>query len=49
MRRTTRPSAALSDVHSQLGWMAEAGLEDCDCFFKRLHFAVLAGWRPAAG
>ncbi len=36
----------LSDVHSQLGWMAEAGLEQCDCFFKRLHFAVLAGWRP---
>jgi tRNA (cmo5U34)-methyltransferase len=35
------------DVHTQLGWMAESGLEDCDCFFKQLHFAVLAGWRPA--
>jgi tRNA (cmo5U34)-methyltransferase len=37
------------DIHTQLGWMAEAGLEQCDCFFKQLHFAVLAGWRPAAG
>jgi tRNA (cmo5U34)-methyltransferase len=36
-----------TDVATQLGWMAEAGLEDCDCFFKQLHFAVLAGWRPA--
>ena len=37
-----------SDVATQLQWMAEAGLEDCDCFFKHLHFAVLAGWRAAA-
>lgn len=36
------------DVATQLGWMGEAGLQDCDCFFKHLHFAVLAGWRPAA-
>jgi tRNA (cmo5U34)-methyltransferase len=36
-----------SDVATQLGWMREAGLEDADCFFKQLHFAVLAGWRPA--
>jgi tRNA (cmo5U34)-methyltransferase len=35
-----------TDVATQLGWMEEAGLEDCDCFFKQLHFAVLAGWRP---
>lgn len=35
-----------ADVATQLGWMREAGLEDCDCFFKQLHFAVLAGWRP---
>jgi tRNA (cmo5U34)-methyltransferase len=34
------------DIHTQLGWMAEAGLEQCDCFFKQLHFAVIAGWRP---
>lgn len=34
-----------SDVATQLGWMGEAGLEECDCFFKQLHFAVLAGWR----
>ena len=33
------------DVATQLTWMAEAGLEQCDCFFKHLHFAVLAGWR----
>jgi tRNA (cmo5U34)-methyltransferase len=36
-----------ADVATQLGWMGKAGLEDCDCFFKQLHFAVLAGWRPA--
>jgi tRNA (cmo5U34)-methyltransferase len=34
-----------SDVATQLQWMTDAGLEDCDCFFKHLHFAVLAGWR----
>lgn len=34
------------DAFTQLGWMSEAGFEDCDCFFKQLHFAVLAGWRP---
>jgi tRNA (cmo5U34)-methyltransferase len=34
-------------VAQSLGWLEEAGLEDCDCFFKQLHFAVLAGWRPA--
>jgi tRNA (cmo5U34)-methyltransferase len=33
------------DVATQLGWMREAGLGSCDCFFKHLHFAVLAGWR----
>jgi tRNA (cmo5U34)-methyltransferase len=33
------------DVATQLGWMEDAGLDDCDCFFKHLHFAVLAGWR----
>ncbi len=35
-----------TDVATQLGWMGEAGLEDCDCFFKELHFAVLGGWLP---
>jgi tRNA (cmo5U34)-methyltransferase len=35
----------LADIATQLMWMGEAGLEDCDCFFKHLHFAVLAGWR----
>ena len=34
-----------TDIVTQLGWMGEAGLEDCDCFFKQYHFAVLAGWR----
>ncbi len=33
------------DVATQLAWMAEAGFEEPDCFFKHLHFAVLAGWR----
>jgi tRNA (cmo5U34)-methyltransferase len=36
-----------ADVATQLAWMRQAGLEDADCFFKQLHFAVLAGWRPA--
>jgi tRNA (cmo5U34)-methyltransferase len=35
------------DIATQLGWMSAAGLLDCDCFFKQLHFAVLAGWRAA--
>ena len=38
-----------TDVATQLGWMREAGLEDCDCFFKELHFAVLGGWLPVSG
>jgi tRNA (cmo5U34)-methyltransferase len=33
-------------VAQQLSWLAEAGFEGCDCFFRDLHFAVLAGWRP---
>jgi tRNA (cmo5U34)-methyltransferase len=33
------------EVATQLEWMRAAGLRDCDCFFKHLHFAVLAGWR----
>jgi len=37
------------DIQTQLAWMRESGMEDCDCFFKQLHFAVLAGWRPAPG
>jgi tRNA (cmo5U34)-methyltransferase len=36
-----------ADVERQLAWMREVGLRDCDCFFKHLHFAVLAGWRAA--
>jgi tRNA (cmo5U34)-methyltransferase len=36
-----------TDIATQLGWMGEAGLADCDCFFKQYHFAVLAGWREA--
>jgi tRNA (cmo5U34)-methyltransferase len=36
------------DTVSQLGWMSAVGLQDCDCFFKQLHFAVLTGWRAAS-
>jgi tRNA (cmo5U34)-methyltransferase len=36
------------DIATQIGWMGAAGLQDCDCFFKHLHFAVLAGWRATA-
>jgi tRNA (cmo5U34)-methyltransferase len=36
------------DIATQLEWMGAAGLEECDCFFKHLHFAVLAGWRADA-
>jgi tRNA (cmo5U34)-methyltransferase len=34
-------------VVTQLEWMRAAGFRDCDCFFKHLHFAVLAGWRAS--
>ena len=37
-----------SSVSSQLDWMGAAGFQDRECFFKRLQFAVLAGWRPPA-
>jgi tRNA (cmo5U34)-methyltransferase len=33
------------DIATALESMAGAGLQQCDCFFKHLHFAVLAGWR----
>jgi len=32
-------------VAEQLRWLRRSGLQDCDCFFKQLHFAVVAGWR----
>ncbi len=35
-----------TDVETQLGWLRDAGFCDVDCFYKRWHFAVLAGWRP---
>lgn len=35
------------DVATQLVWMHAVGMQDCDCFFKQLHFAVIAGWRAA--
>ena len=36
-------------VHAarQIEWMRAVGMQDCDCFFKQLHFAVLAGWRAS--
>lgn len=36
-----------ADIATQLDWMGAAGFEDSDCFFKHLHFGVLAGWRGA--
>jgi tRNA (cmo5U34)-methyltransferase len=35
-----------TDLESQLRWLRESGFGDVDCFYKRWHFAVLAGWRP---
>ncbi|HEY4812223.1 MAG TPA: class I SAM-dependent methyltransferase [Solirubrobacteraceae bacterium] len=34
-----------ADVATQIDWLRAAGMQDCECFFKQLHFAVLAGWR----
>ena len=34
------------DTETQLRWLHEAGYCDVDCFYKRWHFAVIAGWRP---
>jgi tRNA (cmo5U34)-methyltransferase len=36
------------DTETQLGWLRSAGFVDVDCFYKRWHFAVIAGWRPLA-
>ncbi|MGD1049708.1 MAG: methyltransferase domain-containing protein [Solirubrobacteraceae bacterium] len=35
-----------TDLESQLRWLRESGFGDVDCFYKRWHFAVFAGWRP---
>ncbi len=35
-----------TDLESQLRWLRESGFGDVDCFYKRWHFAVIAGWRP---
>jgi tRNA (cmo5U34)-methyltransferase len=37
-----------TDTDTQLGWLRDGGYSDVDCFYKRWHFAVLAGWRPQA-
>lgn len=34
-----------STLAEQMDWFSAAGFVDVDCFFKALHFAVLAGWR----
>ncbi len=44
LRRGCRPIAVSRSPPSS-GGCGAAGLRDCDCFFKHLHFAVLAGWR----
>jgi tRNA (cmo5U34)-methyltransferase len=38
-----------SDTESQLRWLREAGFVDVDCFYRRWHFAVIAGWRSPQG
>jgi tRNA (cmo5U34)-methyltransferase len=37
-----------TDTETQLRWLRELGYADVDCFYKRWHFAVIAGWRPPA-
>lgn len=37
-----------TDTETQLRWLRELGYADVDCFYKRWHFAVIAGWRAAA-
>ena len=34
-----------TDTETQLRWLRELGYADVDCFYKRWHFAVIAGWR----
>jgi tRNA (cmo5U34)-methyltransferase len=36
-------------TETQLDWLREAGFHDVDCFYRRWHFAVIAGWRPDDG
>jgi tRNA (cmo5U34)-methyltransferase len=38
-----------TDTETQLRWLRELGYADVDCFYKRWHFAVIAGWRPQQG
>jgi tRNA (cmo5U34)-methyltransferase len=38
-----------TDAETQLRWLRELGYADVDCFYKRWHFAVIAGWRPQPG
>ncbi|MEV0263538.1 class I SAM-dependent methyltransferase [Streptomyces sp. NPDC050617] len=35
---------APAPVADHLAWLAEAGFDGADCFYKRYGFAVLAGW-----
>jgi tRNA (cmo5U34)-methyltransferase len=37
------PSDRLLDVHTQLGWLAEIGFQDVDCYWKWLEMALLVG------
>lgn len=40
------PSDRLLDVHTQLGWLAEIGFQDVDCYWKWLEMALLLGVKP---
>jgi tRNA (cmo5U34)-methyltransferase len=40
------PSDRLLDVGTQLGWLAEIGFDDVDCYWKWLEMALLVGVKP---
>lgn len=35
-------------ARDQVSWLAEAGFEDCECFFRSFRFAVYGGWKTNA-
>jgi tRNA (cmo5U34)-methyltransferase len=45
--RARRKEERYAPLAAQLGWLAEAGFEDVDCWFKDGRFVVYAGRKPA--